>query len=208
MVKCSLCSRKAVVHFKFSKPLCAEHFKKQIESRVKKEFRRTNIINLHKEKKLNTVIIIKKDDYKDKLVESVIEPILKESGIIVKKRKTLPRVIPNKAVLLSEETVESFSNKVMDKIINGRDPCFKKNKTLFPLKNILRTEAYIYSLIVNHKLSKNEFFDEDKINKLDNRLKEQNNLIDEWLSYIEKKHPGTRFSIMRTHDYLCSKNEK
>ena len=207
MPKCSLCSRKAVVHFKFSKPLCANHFIKQIESRVKKEFRRAGIISLHKEKKLNRVIIVRDMNYNDAIIRRVIEPVLKKSRITIERKKKLPKIIPKDEVVISKKNADYLSDVFMARLFDGKSPCFTKERVIFPLRNILRTEAYIYKLIIDKKVSNQSFFDQKRINDLNNKLRKNLNekylIVDKWLSSIEEKHPGTRFSIMRSYESLC-----
>lgn len=212
MPKCYLCSRKAVVHFKFSKPLCANHFIKQIESRVKKEFRRTNIINLHKEKKLDTVIIVKDTDYNDTIIKRMIEPILKKSRITIERKNRIPNRIPEGKIVISEKNTDYLSDTFMTKLFNGKDPCFTKERIVFPLKNVLRTEAYIYKLIIDKKISNQPFFDQTRINRLDAKLRKNLSgkelVVDKWLSSIEEKHPGTKFSMMRSYAFFCENNRQ
>ncbi len=206
-MKCSLCNRKAAVYYKFSKPLCKVHFKKQIEARVKKEFRRLNIIDKFKTKQIKRVTIIKKTEYTHFLIEKIIIPILEKSRIPYKVCNKKYTVKPKRSITISETTSDDTALSMMKHLVKGKDICQEKFNS--PLINILNSEAYIYK-----KLEENSraFYDSRKILEIEKKLNSkkdgEDNILSEELIRIEEHHPGTKFSMVKSYEKICGEKEQ
>ncbi|GEM_PF-5360393 len=200
-MKCELCNKEAAVHYKFSKPLCKSHFQKQIEARVKKSFRRLGIIEKHKLGQLNKVKIYTSNELAEYLIKKIILPILKKSGIELELKKNQEKDCIN-AEFCDDITCRMFSNLIL-----GRDPC--ESIELGILSNILRTEAYIYQELDN----KNHlFFDAEKIREIDEMFNAKISdktyrRIDKELIEVENKHPGTKFSMLKSFRRICQEKK-
>ena len=201
-MKCSLCNRKAAVYYKFSKPLCKAHFKKQIEARVKKEFRRLNIIDKFKTRQIKEVVIIKKTDYTHFLIEKIVIPILEKSRIPYKICDKNSKANSKKRITISEMTSDDTALSMMKQLVKGKDICREKFNS--PLINVLNSEAYIYK-----KLEENSkvFYNSKKIleieKKLNSRKDKEDNILSEELVKIEEHHPGTKFSMVKSYEKIC-----
>ncbi len=205
-MKCSLCNKKAVVYYKFSKPLCKFHFKKQIEARVKREFRKINIIDKFKTKQIQGVIIVKNTEYTHFLIEKIILPILKKSHIPYEVKSNKYKAKPKNRIMIRETTSEDIAILMMKQLIKGEDIC--KGGLNSPLINLLNSEAYLYK-----KLGDNDkiFYDSNKILKLEKKLNSKNNekdnILSEELVKIEEHHPGTKFSMVKSYEKICGAQE-
>ncbi len=226
-VRCSLCKKRAVVHFGFSKPLCKEHFIAQIKNRVKKDLRRTGIIELKKQGKLGIVYLINKNNQnnpKSFLMLDVLEPILKKARVdfrVVKKKPSIKRrgrglidfiVIP----VTSDDLVIGF----LTNTFLGRKPCYglkvlgqsksRVSNVVSVLTRVMSVEAYVYYKLKN---GSGVFSHHEEIIELNKKLikKEYSGRkrdVGLFINDIEEKHPGTILSTLRSVLYYCGRNDK
>ncbi len=201
-MKCSLCNRKALVYYKFSKPLCRFHFRKQIEARIKRDFRRLNIIDKFKTKQIRRVIIIKNTDDTHFLIEKIILPILKKSHIPYEVKSKEHKHKSKEEITIKETTSDDIALMMMKQLTKGEDIC--KEELNSPLINILKSEAHIYRRLDEDDKT---FYDSKKILKIEKELNskdnKEDNILSEELIKIEEHHPGTKFSMVKSYEKIC-----
>jgi hypothetical protein len=183
-MKCIKCSKDADVKIE-DKNFCSDCFCEVIEKRVKKDVRNQRIFSTNDKNKIKSGmnILILDDGY-------LLKSIIKDRRISLEAEKIKlfnikkdydPKKRYDKMIVpwnLDDEAAEYISSLLQGIMSKRKDD----KKTIIPLIGVTDNEALIFS----------------KIKKLKYKINKQHNDARIMIEKLDKKYPGTKFSILKT----------
>jgi hypothetical protein len=190
-MKCSKCKKEAIPGVEYAgNNYCNFHFMELIEKRVRKNLRVRELIDINKE-----YFLVDDGSSEAKITEYFLNKIFK--GYLKLKIGKTPKSIGKETNLILSTNLDEQALIFLNSFLKNQN--IKKNKVkedkikkkelqeVMPLEVLLQREIKLICEIVNVKFKP--------------RIKENKNILDE----LEKRHPGTKFSVFQSKMNLLKK---
>ena len=177
-MKCKSCNKESKVHLAYPPhELCEECFLKIIEKRVRK------YVRINKLFKKNDKILIINDNSKEAQVNKyILKSIIKNMPATITEKETSKGTRVDKIIM--PWNLDDEINQYLEEVMNKKKE--KRNtKEIKILKPVLDSEVEIFAKIKGFKYKK---------------VKHQEK--NPFLKGLEEKHPGTKFSLLKSSETL------